>query len=239
MAGRSVAENLLNLESRVRAVCRTHGRDPVSVHILAVAKLQPLARIREAFACGQRHFAENYVQEAVRKQEQLHSLPAQWHFIGRLQANKVKYLEGRFAAIHSLDRAPLAAHLNRLSPAGRQERQDVFLQYNVAAEASKGGVGEEELRALARFVMAECPRLRVLGLMVMPPPDSESSGNYFRKTRELQEELRATLTPAQRQAHPFDQLSMGTSADFETAIAEGATWIRIGTELFGPREEKQ
>lgn len=235
MAGLSVAENLKNLKARIAEVARESGRDPESVHILGVGKRQPLNKIREAYESGLRDFAENYVQEALPKLEQLHSLPARWHFIGRLQSNKVKLLARRFAVIHSLDRVSLAEALNRLP---HVDRQDVFLQYNVAAEASKGGAGDDELFALAQYVFEKCPKLRVLGLMSMPPLDALAR-QHFRKTRERLEELKRSVSPSVREAHPLDQLSMGTSQDFADAIREGATWIRIGTDLFGAREEKE
>lgn len=232
MAGASIGDRLKILKEKVRAACVANGRDPASVHVLAVSKLQPLSAIHEAYGAGQRAFAENYVQEALDK---IPSLPADWHFIGRIQSNKVKDLAGKFKIIHSIDRESVALGLNKLS-SGR--RQDIFLQFNVADEASKGGVGVEELQALVKFVVEQCPNLRVLGLMIMPPLDSNSR-SYFRHAREMQESVKAALTAEQRQAHPFDQLSMGTSSDYADAIAEGATWIRIGTEIFGPREEKR
>lgn len=232
MAGVSVGERLKNLNEKVRAACVACGRDPSSVKVLAVSKLQPLSLIHEAYGSGQRAFAENYVQEALDKIE---SLPADWHFIGRIQSNKVKDLAGKFKIIHSIDRESVAEALNKLSV---NKRQDIFLQFNVADEASKGGVGAEELRALVQYVVEKCPNLRVLGLMIMPPLD-ENSSKYFRLSREMQDSVKTALTEDQRAAHPFDQLSMGTSSDYVEAIKEGATWIRIGSEIFGPREEKQ
>ncbi|MBX3020841.1 MAG: YggS family pyridoxal phosphate-dependent enzyme [Bdellovibrionales bacterium] len=236
MAGQSVGTRLKNLNEKVRAACIAWGRDPATVKVLAVSKLQPLSAIREAYESGQRDFAENYVQEAVDKQDQLHSLPVDWHFIGRIQSNKVKALAGRFNIIHSVDRSSIAEALQKATQNGR--RQDIFLQFNVAAEASKGGVGENELKDLVHFVVESCSSLRVLGLMVMPPLDTQARV-YFRRARELQDALRSALSAEQRAAHPFNELSMGTTADYAEAIAEGATWIRIGTEIFGAREEKE
>jgi pyridoxal phosphate enzyme (YggS family) len=216
----------------MREACTACGRDPDSVRILAVSKLHPLSLVREAVACGQSDFAENYVQEAVDKIDESAGLPLHWHFIGRIQSNKVKFLGGgRFAAIHSIDRASIAEALNTLTPVGT--RQDIFLQFNVAAEVTKGGVVEElDLENLFHFVVEHCPRLRVLGLMVMPPLD-QSPRPYFARARAFLGRLRGVQVQG---LHPLDQLSMGTSSDYAEAIAEGATWIRIGTEIFGERK---
>lgn len=233
MAGTSVGERLEQVKSRVRSACAAHGRDPASVHVLAVSKLHDIHAIRAAYDHGQRDFAENYAQEALGKLDQLASLPVAWHFIGRIQTNKLKLLANRFAVIHSVDRLEVAEKLNALT----RERQDIFLQFNVAAESSKGGADEAGLRALAAAVVSQCPRLRLRGVMVMPPLD-QPARPFFARARELTAEIRATFDASSAVAHPFDELSMGTSADFEDAIAEGATWIRIGTDIFGPREEK-
>jgi len=222
MDGTSVASRLQKINERVAAACARAGRAPGSVKILAVSKGQPIAKIREAFGCGQKYFAENYVQEAVEKLGQLQNLPAEWHFIGRIQSNKIKFLESKFTCIHSIDRVETAVALNSRSAA---KPQDIFLQYNVADEASKAGGGEREVEELARHA-AEWPNLRVRGLMVMPPlfDDPEQARPFFKKARALAAKLR------------LNELSMGTSADFETAIEEGATWIRIGTQIFGERQ---
>lgn len=222
MAGTSVASRLQKINERVAAACARAGRRREDVRILAVSKAQPVAKIREAFAAGQKFFAENYVQEAVEKLEQLVNLPAEWHFIGRIQTNKIKFLTGKFAAIHSVDRVEVALALNSRAAGGTQ---DIFLQYNVGDEASKGGAGEREVEELAARA-PEWGNLRVRGLMVMPPlfDDGEKSRVFFKKARALAAKLR------------LNELSMGTSADFEVAIEEGATWVRIGTQIFGERE---
>lgn len=228
MAGTSVADRLQKIRSRINEACVACGRDPASVRVLAVSKLHSLHAIREAYDEGQKDFAENYVQEAIEKLDQLDSLPVRWHFIGRLQTNKIKYIGNRFEIVHSVDRAPVADQLERVST---RRRQDIFLQYNVGGEDSKGGASEAGVRDLLAHVVAKCPALRVLGLMVMPPLGDGRAREHFANARRLLETLRA-------EGHPLDQLSMGTSADFEDAIKEGATWIRIGTEIFGAREEK-
>jgi pyridoxal phosphate enzyme (YggS family) len=215
----SVSERLEQLNARIAAACARAGRPRESVRLLAVSKLQSLAKIREAYDCGQKYFGENYVQEALGKLEQLASLPAEWHFIGRIQSNKVKQIAGRFALIHSVDRASI---LEALAKTGRP--QDVLLQFNVAGEASKGGADE---RALEELLAAARGTVRVRGLMVMPPftERPEEVRPCFRRAREVAARL------------GLSELSMGTTQDFEVAIEEGATWIRIGTDVFGPRED--
>jgi pyridoxal phosphate enzyme (YggS family) len=237
MAGESVAERLQNLNSRVLETCRRSGRAPESVRVLAVSKAQSLAKIRSAYDSGQREFAENYAQEAVEKLEQLANLPVQWHFIGRIQSNKVKFLAGRFWAIHSVDRYSIAQALDKQCEAlGRV--QNIFLQFNVAGEATKGGAAEADLENLFNALLGFA-HLRVLGLMVMPPLElePEAARGCFALARRKLEELRAGLSADALRQHPCAELSMGTSHDFEQAIEEGATWIRVGSEIFGPRVE--
>lgn len=236
MAGMSVAERLLNLKLRIEAECLRARRQPDSVRLLAVSKLQSLEAIREAYTAGQIDFAENYLQEALQKQDQLHDLGAlRWHFIGGIQSNKVKQLAGRFAAIHSIDRLSIADALNRACLALGCV-QDIFLQINIAGEVTKGGVLTTDFEDLLTAA-SKCANLRIRGLMVMPPlaDDPEKTRPYFAKAREILSETRALVD----ERHPYNALSMGTSADFSGAIAEGATWVRIGTEIFGAREEKK
>ncbi len=222
MAGMSVVNRLQIIRNRAAKACARAGRAEDAVHILAVSKGQPIEKIREAFDCGQKFFAENYVQEALGKLDQLENLPVEWHFIGRIQSNKVKQLAGHFAKIHSVDRLSIAASLDSLSS---NRPQEIFLQYNVADEASKGGGNERDVEEMAEKIQS-LPHVRVRGLMVMPPllEKPEDSRPFFKKARALRDKLR------------LNELSMGTSADFEVAIEEGATWIRIGTEIFGERK---
>ncbi len=237
MPGSSIVKHLQSLNQRISAACERSGRAPSSVNLLAVSKLQSVAKIREAVQAGHRDFAENYVQEALPKVAQIPDV--RWHFIGRLQSNKVKLLGGQFFAIHSVDRLQIARALHEHSLAlGRP--QNIFLQYNVAQESSKGGADRAELLHLLQFAKS-CSHLRVLGLMVMPPPESSSAENrhYFRRARETLVELRGGLSGEEREDHPLNELSMGTSQDFEAAIAEGATWVRIGTQIFGERKKEE
>jgi pyridoxal phosphate enzyme (YggS family) len=184
--------------------------------------LQPIAKIREAYQEGQKYFAENYQQEAALKMEQLANLPVEWHFIGRIQSNKAKLLVGKFSLIHSVDRVSI---VEALAKAGIE--QNILLQYNVAGETSKGGGTEEDLDAMMKA--AQGTNLRVRGLMVMPPFSDDPNGSriYFRSAYEKAREL------------GLNELSMGTTQDFEVAIEEGATWVRIGTDVFGPREKDE
>jgi PLP dependent protein len=234
MAGPSVAERLQNLKQRIEAACAKSGRKPDSVRLLAVSKLHSASSIRDAFAAGQTDFAENYIQEAAGKRAELADLPAlRWHFIGRIQSNKVKLLAGKFFAIHSVDRPLIAEALNRAAAALGQV-QDIFLQINIADEASKGGASTGDFEHLLTSA-EKCANLRVMGLMVMPPlfDDAEKARPLFAQARKILESKREKLA----ERHPFNELSMGTSHDFSAAIAEGATWVRIGSEVFGPREE--
>lgn len=233
MVGQSVAANLEKIRARIAAAARRSGRKLEDIHLLAVSKKQDLHKIRSAYDHGQRDFAENYVQEARTKLEQLQNLRAAWHFIGRIQSNKLKMLAGSFEYIHSIDRIGLLKALNDLSVNGRQK---IFLQYNVASETSKGGAAESELESLLNEAL-KCANLEVMGLMVMPPlfENAEEARPLMKQARLKLESLKAAVGSSNKA--PLNQLSMGTSHDFEIAVEEGSTWIRIGSEIFGPREE--
>lgn len=234
MASVSVAANLAKINEKIAASCKRSGRDPWTVNVLAVSKLHSAAMVREAYASGQRDFAENYVQEALAKIEELKDLPdIRWHFIGRIQSNKVKLLNGPFVLVHSLDRLSVARDMGSAT-----RPQNVLLQYNVAAEQSKGGAAADELEKLFHSLRVQDMRnVRVAGLMVMPPlvQKAEEARPFFAEARSMLSRLRAELEPSEKTWHPLAELSMGTSQDYEVAVEEGATWIRVGTELFGPR----
>lgn len=230
----SVAQNLNKIENRIAAACARGGRIRASVKLLAVSKLQPVEKIREGYAAGLRFFAENYAQEALDKQELITDLPdLSWHFIGRIQSNKVKMLGQRFALVHSVESAKIADFFNRMPGA---KPQDILLQYNVAGEVSKGGAGLDDLFTTVEAVMQHT-HIRVHGMMVMPPltANAEATRPFFKKAREVLEAIRDRVGPEALARHPLNELSMGTSQDFETAIEEGATWIRLGTDVFGAR----
>jgi PLP dependent protein len=237
MVGTSVAHNLSKIEERISAACARAQRPRSSVRLLAVSKLHSIDKIREAYAAGQRDFAENYAQEAMDKQKLVKDLPDLiWHFIGRIQSNKVKSLAGHFSLIHSVESLKVADFFNRNSIGVPQK---ILLQYNVAGEASKGGA---DLAALFQTVIGttEHENIRVHGLMVMPPltENAETVRPYFKQAREVLQKIRDRLGPETLGRHPLNELSMGTSQDFEVAIEEGATLIRLGTDVFGAREKE-
>jgi pyridoxal phosphate enzyme (YggS family) len=223
------AERLASVLARIESAARQAGRDPSEVTLLAVSKQQPAGAVRAAAAAGQRQFGENYVQEALAKLESLRDLPLTWHFIGQLQANKTRDVAEAFQWVHTLDRARIAERLSAQRPhyAGPL---DVLLQVRLAAEDGKGGVAPAQVPALAEIV-AGLPRLRLRGLMCIPPPQTDEAlaRGPFRRLRELALELK-------RDGHSLDTLSMGMSADLEAAVAEGATIVRVGTAIFGPRD---
>ena len=228
MAESSVAIRLADVLRRLESAVKRAERSPNSTKLLAISKLHDLDKMKEAHRAGQRAFGENYVREAVEKVDAWPAADVEWHFVGRIQSNKVRDLANRFAFIHSIERLEIAERLDRVT----ESRQNIFVQMNVANEASKGGVTAAEVEDLVAQIIARCPKLNVVGLMVMPPlsDDPEATRPHFRVARETLARLRA-----RHPGHPLDQLSMGTSGDFEVAIAEGATWIRIGTDVFGPR----
>nr|WP_314615965.1 YggS family pyridoxal phosphate-dependent enzyme [uncultured Pseudomonas sp.] len=221
----TIADNLSALAKRIDSAARAVGRDPASVQLLAVSKTKPASAIREIHAAGVRDVGENYLQEALNKQGELRDLPLIWHFIGPIQSNKTKAIAEHFDWVHSVDRLKIAQRLSEQRPAGLPAL-NICLQVNVSGEASKSGCAPADLPALANAVAA-LPNLRLRGLMAIPEPtdDRAEQEAAFASLRQLQEQLGLGL----------DTLSMGMSHDLEAAIAQGATWVRIGTALFGPR----
>jgi hypothetical protein len=221
-------DRLASVLARIEQASRRAGRDPASVTLLAVSKQQPVEVVRAAADAGQRHFGENYVQEALAKVGALRDRPLTWHFIGQLQSNKTRDVAESFQWVHTVDRARIAERLSAQRPhyAGPL---DVLLQVKLADEVTKGGVVPDELPALAETV-AGMPRLRLRGLMCIPAEQADEAlqREPFRRLRELCEALN-------RRGHALDTLSMGMSADLEAAVAEGATIVRLGTAVFGPR----
>jgi len=225
-----IAENLARVQARLAAAARRSGRDPEAVRLIAVTKAVGVEAIREAMAAGQRLFGENYLQEAKGKIAAL-GPEVEWHFIGHLQSNKAKAAVGLFALIHSLDRLSLAEALEQAA-ARAGKVQEVLVQVNLAREASKSGVAPEDAPALLKE-LRRFPHLRVRGLMTMPPwlPDPERVRPYFRALRELRDRLAAQGLGNDG----LPELSMGMSGDFDVAVEEGATLVRVGTAIFGPR----
>ena len=226
----SISRNLATINGRIRAAAEAAGRDPASVRLVAVSKTRPAADISAAFQAGQTVFGENYIQELVPKLAEVQE-PVQWHVIGHLQSNKVKYIAGRVAMIHSVDRLSLAQEIDRQW--GRLGKVcDVLIQVNISGEATKSGTTEAGAIQLVR----ECallPNIRVKGLMTMPPffDDPDAARPYFAELRRLSE----VVAGERISGVDMEELSMGMSGDFEAAIQEGATLVRIGTAIFGAR----
>lgn len=226
----TIADHLAVVHTRIRQAAERAGREPGSVRLVAVSKTRPAADVERAVQAGQRLFGENYVQELVVKAAAVQE-PVEWHYIGHLQSNKVRQLAGLVTMIHSVDRLSLAEEISRQW--GRLGSScAILVQVNVAQEASKSGTTTREALDLIRQVAA-LPRLRVRGLMTMPPffDDPEAARPYFRQLRLLAEQIRAAAIPGVA----LDELSMGMSGDFEVAIEEGATLVRVGTAIFGER----
>jgi PLP dependent protein len=225
-------DHLLNrfmqTRTRIASAASKYGRDAADVGLVAISKTQPAEAIRALAECGQRDFGENYLQEALPKMAELSSLNLNWHFTGQLQANKTRSVAEHFAWAHTVDRERIAIRLNDQRPHYAPALQ-VCIQVRLEDEPGKGGVPPHEALSLARK-MLELPRLRLRGLMCIPPPEEnfEAQKAWFDRLTLCQRDLTAA-------GIPLDTLSMGMSQDFEAAIAAGATWVRIGTALFGER----
>jgi pyridoxal phosphate enzyme (YggS family) len=224
-----IAANISTLGERISAAAQAAQRDPASVGLLAVSKTKPAQALREAYAAGLRDFGENYLQEALGKQLELADLPLCWHFIGPIQSNKTRAIAENFAWVHSVDRLKIAQRLSEQRPA-ELPPLNICIQVNVSGEASKSGCTPADLPALAEAISA-LPRLKLRGLMAIPEPtdDHAEQNAAFAAVSTLQAQLNL----------PLDTLSMGMSHDLEAAIAQGATWVRIGTALFGARDYGQ
>jgi pyridoxal phosphate enzyme (YggS family) len=220
---------LAAVQQRITASEQKYARAPGSVQLLAVSKTQGAERIREAFQQGQRRFAENYLQEALTKLEQLQDLAIEWHFIGPIQSNKTRDLAEHFDWIHTVDRLKIAERLSNQRPAGKTPL-NVLIQLNISEEDSKSGASLAELPALAAAI-ARLPHLLLRGLMAIPAPSAD-----FATQRQVFHRLARARDALVQAGHTrCQELSMGMSADYEAAIAEGATFVRIGTDIFGAR----
>ncbi|MGW8312970.1 MAG: YggS family pyridoxal phosphate-dependent enzyme [Desulfuromonadales bacterium] len=226
----TISANIVEIQQRIAAVCRKCGRDPGHVRLVAVSKKKPAAAIEAAVGAGQGLFGESYVQECVAKIDAVQS-SAEWHFIGALQSNKVKYLRGKVSMIHSVDRLSLAAEIDRQW--GKDNAcVDVLIQVNLGEEASKSGTMADQAIELVRQI-APMRHVSIKGLMALPPweEDPEAVRPYFRQLRQLAGQIASLQLPNVS----MRELSMGMSHDFEVAIEEGATLVRIGTAIFGER----
>lgn len=216
-----IAEKLAEIRARIARAAERAGRRASDVELIAVSKVKPASDILEAYAAGQRLFGESYVQEFQRKRPELGDLSdAKFHLIGKLQSNKTRVAAGLFDAVQTVASEKIARRLNDQT----ETPLDVFLEVKLSDEEAKGGVAPEQLCPLVDYVQG-CTNLRLRGLMTMPPwsQDPEVARPYFRRLRELAEQ------------HGLRELSMGMTNDFETAIEEGATCVRVGTAIFGKR----
>ncbi|MFZ8787952.1 YggS family pyridoxal phosphate-dependent enzyme [Thermocrinis sp.] len=221
-----ICQKIQEIEQRLARACERAGRKREEVLLLGASKYANAEKIREAYQCGVRAFGESRAQDFLKKFEELKDLPIDWHFIGNLQTNKVKYIIDKVSLIHSLDRQSLAEEIQK-----RAERlgkvQDVLIEVNVGKEETKGGVYEEDLEKLFEYCLS-LKNLRVLGLMAIPPykENPEEVRPYFVKLRKLKEKLEELYKIK------LPHLSMGMSGDFEVAVEEGATIVRIGSAIF-------
>ncbi len=226
------AENLSHIHDRLHQAATQAGRSPEAVRLIAVSKTKPVSQLQEAIDAGQLVFGENRVQEALEKQEALSHPDLEWHLIGHLQKNKAKLVPGRFAWVHSVDSLELAQRLEKHA-AATEVPLKILLQLNTSAEESKSGMsGWDEVRPLAEQILQNCPHLQLKGLMTIPAPDvgEGATRRAFAQLRTWNERLRTELD-----LPDLTELSMGMTSDFEWAVLEGATLVRIGSALFGAR----
>jgi len=223
-----IRENLLRVTERIEKAAQKAGRNPKDIRLVAVSKTMEADRVREAIEAGVTILGENYVQEAQKKIEEI-GKPVSWHFIGHLQTNKAKVVVRLFDVIHSVDSVALAEELNRRAQQANQ-KIPIMIEVNLSGETTKFGTEEEKVTSLAQEVL-KLNHLSLEGLMTMPPyfDDPEMSRPYFIQLRELKERL-------VKGGIPLKELSMGMSNDFEIAIQEGATYVRVGTAIFGARK---
>ena len=231
----TIAARLNAIRGRIDAAASAAGRDPASIRLIAVSKTFPIEAVREAYAAGQRDFGENRVQEALQKIARSTDLSIRWHLIGHLQTNKARKAGPAFAMIQSVDSVELIQKLDAAAEeAGRTP--ELLIQVDLAGEATKHGARPAEVPRLFEAAAA-CRAARVVGLMTLPPvPETpEDARPWFRRLRDLRDEWQASGVPASM----LRELSMGMSGDFEVAVQEGATLVRVGTAIFGSRHVEQ
>ena len=221
----NINDNLSNIQYQISQACEQANRSPAQVQLLAVSKTKPAEMVMQAYQAGQRHFGENYVQEAVEKIGQLsHLSDICWHFIGPIQSNKTRLIAENFAWVHSVERIKIATRLND-QRSSQDTPLNICLQVNISEESAKSGTNLDELPALAQFV-DECEHLTLRGIMAIPQKNAPDS--VFHKMNQLFVDLK-------KQYPTIDTLSMGMSNDMAPAIAAGSTMVRIGTAIFGKR----
>ena len=228
----TIAERFKEVKKRVDDAAARSGRDPEDIKLVAVTKTHPATEINEAIAAGATDIGENRVQEILEKIEDVS--PVRWHLIGHLQTNKVRQVIDKVVMIHSVDSLKLAREIDKRAAAAGIV-MDVLIEINSAMEETKSGIAAGDLRQLVTDITAECGNVRVCGIMCIPPiaADPEDSRPYFREAAELFEEMKSWELPPERFSPA--ELSMGMSGDFEVAIEEGATIVRVGSSIFGPR----
>ena len=227
----TIAANLADVRHRLARAIERAGRSPSSVRLVAISKTHPVDCVRAAVAAGQTRFGENRVQEALEKIDPSSDTPIEWHLVGHLQSNKARKAVGAFACIHSIDGADLLRRVDDAAAEGGHT-PELFVQVDLAGEPTKHGATAEALLSIFEAA-GHCRAARVTGLMVLPPftPDPEDARPYFRLLRDVRDELAGRGVPASM----LQQLSMGMSHDFEVAVEEGATLVRVGTAIFGTR----
>ena len=238
MEEQQLIDNYNSVKARAAAACLRAGRKPEDVIIVAVSKTKPLLMIEELAAQGVRDFGETYVQELAAKADELAAKisedhPVNWHFIGHLQTNKVKQVLGRAAMIHSVDSMHLAQAISKEADKRGIENVDVLIEINIGKEVTKSGIPEEEAEDLLKQIVT-LPHLTVRGLMSIAPfvDDPEDNRPHFKRLETLRKKLQTLDLPNA----PMTELSMGMTGDFEVAIEEGATLVRVGTAIFGARD---
>ncbi len=227
----SIAANLAAVRERIASAARAAGRQPDDVRLVAVSKTFGADHVRAAYAAGQRDFGENKVQEALQKIGETADIPIAWHLIGHLQSNKARKAAGAFAAIQSIDSVDLLERLDAAA-ADAAARPTVLIQVDLAGEATKHGAPEADVEQIARAAQS-CRAVRLAGLMLLPPwsEDAEQTRPYFHRLRALRDRLVSEGIDRSL----LHELSMGMSHDFEVAVEEGATIVRVGTAIFGKR----
>ncbi len=223
-----LSDNIAKVRERVRVSAQKNGRDPADILLLAVSKTRPAEDIRQAHACGLTAFGENYLQEARQKIDALSGLNIDWHFIGPIQSNKTRDIARLFTWVHSVDRLKVAQRLSAQRPAHLPPLQ-ICVQVNISGELSKAGVEPSQLPQLVAEI-ASLERVHLRGLMAIPAASDDPASQRLAFAR-----LRSLLSGLQAGNSGLDTLSMGMSGDMEAAIAEGATIVRVGTAIFGPR----
>jgi hypothetical protein len=224
----NIEKNLNEIRAQIASAASSCERSADSILLLAVSKKKPASDIRLAFACGQRDFGENYLQEALQKMDELQDLDITWHFIGAIQSNKTRSIAEAFDWVHCVDRLKIANRLSEQRPASLAPL-NICIQVNIDQETSKAGIELSELDGLA-MAIAALPGIRLRGLMAIPAPRADYSGQCEAFAR-----LAGALTSLRQQGLDCDTLSMGMTADMDAAIAQGSTLVRIGTAIFGER----